>query len=129
MTEIERLAEEVSGLYVELEQTGFRAVDELRSIDTELVDPRIATFESQNVAGDWLEPLSGIHLSATEASYDRHPLVSFARFTTAADEQRSSLPIDIAGKRSLGRRIYAINQARSPGARRRKPAASAATTI
>ncbi|MEM5341469.1 hypothetical protein [Paraburkholderia azotifigens] len=74
-----------------------------------------------------LEKVSEIHLGATEALDGEHPLVSFARFTTAAGEQ-ISLPVGVADKYSRGRRIYPSNPARSPGIGRRKPAANAATT-
>jgi hypothetical protein len=54
MSEIESLAKEASGLYAGLEQTGFRAIGALRSIDPELVDELLATFESMNEAAPWL---------------------------------------------------------------------------
>ena len=54
MTEIEKLAVEVSGLYAGLEQTGSRAMGVLRSSDPELVDELLATFESETRSVDWL---------------------------------------------------------------------------
>ncbi|MEM5434700.1 hypothetical protein [Paraburkholderia diazotrophica] len=68
-----------------------------------------------------LEPLSEIHIGATAAFDDEHPLVSFARFTTAAGEE-FSMPIGVAEKHSRGRRIYPSTPVRSPKAGRRKPA-------
>lgn len=127
MAQIERPAEEVSAPYADLIQTRFRGGDALRSSEPEPVDALVAPIESQNVARDWLEPLSEIHLGATEALDDEHALVSFARFTAAAGEQ-ISLPVGVADKYSRGRRIYPSNPGRSPGIRRQKPAAGAATT-
>ncbi|TCG03665.1 hypothetical protein BZM27_46665 [Paraburkholderia steynii] len=72
-----------------------------------------------------LEPLSEIHLGATEAFDEEHSLVSFARLTTASGEQ-FSLPIGIAARHSRGKRIYPAGPARSRGTGRRKPAANSA---
>jgi hypothetical protein len=81
----------------------------------------------QQDSAEWkLEPVSEIHLGATGAFDEQHPLVSFVRFTTAAGEQ-ISLPMGVAVKHSRGRRIYPTNPVRSSGTRRRNPAASAAT--
>jgi len=83
----------------------------------------------QRDAAQWkLEPLREIHLGATEAFDDQHPLVSFARFTTAAGKQ-FSLPIGVAARHSRGKRIYPATAARSPGTGRRKPAASSAGAV
>jgi hypothetical protein len=74
-----------------------------------------------------LEPLSEIHLGATEAFDDQIPLVSFVRLTTASGEQ-FSLPIGIAAKRSRGKRIFPAGPVRSPGAGRQKPPVNTADT-
>ncbi|MEM5341467.1 antitoxin Xre/MbcA/ParS toxin-binding domain-containing protein [Paraburkholderia azotifigens] len=68
MTEIERLAEEVSGLYADIERAGCRAVDALRSSDPDLADALLATFESGDRAGDWLtsQPIGFDGYSALE---------------------------------------------------------------
>ncbi|MBN3754724.1 hypothetical protein G3N95_17380 [Paraburkholderia sp. Tr-20389] len=88
----------------------------------------VLSARSQKNSAQWkLEPLREIHLGATEAFDDQHPLVSFVRFTTAAGKQLS-LPMGVADKHSRGRRIYPTNPARSPGTGRRKPATGAATT-
>lgn len=70
-----------------------------------------------------LEPLSEIHIGATEAFDEQHPLVSFARFTTATGEQHS-LPIGIADKPSRGKRIYPSTPARSKTGRRKRAEAA-----
>ncbi|MGF6288716.1 MbcA/ParS/Xre antitoxin family protein [Paraburkholderia youngii] len=54
MSEIKTLAEEASGLYAQLAQTGFRAISALRSTDPELVDALLATFGSIDGAAPWL---------------------------------------------------------------------------
>jgi hypothetical protein len=54
MTGIETLAEETSGLYTGLAQTGCRAIGVLRVTDPELVDALLATFESHDEAAAWL---------------------------------------------------------------------------
>ncbi|TCG03667.1 hypothetical protein BZM27_46675 [Paraburkholderia steynii] len=54
MTEIQTLADEASGLYAALEQTGSRAMGVLRSSDPELVDELLATFESGTQSVHWL---------------------------------------------------------------------------
>ncbi|MGF6299411.1 hypothetical protein [Paraburkholderia sp. WC7.3d] len=66
-----------------------------------------------------LQPLSEIHIGATAAYDEDHPLVSFARFTTAAGEE-FSMPVGIAEKHSPGKRIYPSTPARSSKAGRRK---------
>ncbi|MFM0528917.1 hypothetical protein PQR11_28505 [Paraburkholderia strydomiana] len=66
-----------------------------------------------------LQPLSEIHIGATAAYDETHPLVSFARFTTAAGEE-FSMPISVAEKHSAGKRIYPSTPARSSKAGRRK---------
>jgi hypothetical protein len=66
----------------------------------------VLSAKPQHESGHWsLEPLSEIHLGATRAFDDKHPLVSFVNYTT--DEGREiSLPIRIAAKHSRGKRIY-----------------------
>ncbi|SIT41797.1 hypothetical protein BN2476_300199 [Paraburkholderia piptadeniae] len=54
MTGIETLAQETSGLYAGLRQTGCRAIGVLRATDPELVDALLATFESHDEAAAWL---------------------------------------------------------------------------
>ncbi|MGF6933628.1 hypothetical protein OKW41_002767 [Paraburkholderia sp. UCT70] len=81
----------------------------------------VLSARQKNCAQWTLEPVSKIHLGATEAFDDQSPLVSFARFTTAAGEN-ISLPIGFTDKPSRGRRIYPSPPARSPKADRLKPA-------
>jgi hypothetical protein len=66
-----------------------------------------------------LEPLSEIHIGATAAYDENHPLVAFAKFTTAGGEE-FSMPIGIVEKHSPGKRIYPTTPARSSKAGRRK---------
>jgi hypothetical protein len=88
----------------------------------------VLSARPQKDSAHWkLEPLSEIHLGATEAFDDQHPLVSFARFTTAAGEQ-ISLPIGVADKHSRGRRIYPTGPARPRRTVRRTQAVNGAGT-
>jgi hypothetical protein len=80
----------------------------------------VLSAKRKNCAQWTLEPVSEIHLGATEAFDDESPLVSFARFTTAAGEN-ISLPIGFTDRHSRGKRVYPAAPARSSKAGRRKP--------
>jgi hypothetical protein len=65
-----------------------------------------------------LEPLSEIHVGATKTFNGRHPLMSFARFTTFAGES-FSLPIGFAEKSSHGRCVFRSEPVSAPKVTRR----------
>ncbi|MEI6002269.1 hypothetical protein H3V53_35645 [Paraburkholderia bengalensis] len=73
----------------------------------------VLSAKPQHECGQWaLEPLSEIHLGATRAYDDKHPLVSFVRCTTI-EGREFSLPIAIAQKHSRGKLIYGTKPARA----------------
>jgi hypothetical protein len=73
----------------------------------------VLSARPQDECGRWaLEPLSEIHLGATRAYDDKHPLVSFVRCTTI-EGREFSLPIAIAEKRSRGKLVYGTKPVRS----------------
>ncbi|MFM0196837.1 hypothetical protein PQQ65_27415 [Paraburkholderia strydomiana] len=66
----------------------------------------VLSARPQHECAQWvLEPLREIHLGATRAYDDKHPLVSFVRYTTI-EGREFSMPISIAEKHSRGKLIY-----------------------
>ena len=73
----------------------------------------VLSAKPQHECAQWvLEPLSEIHLGATRAYDDKHPLVSFIRYTTI-EGREFSMPIGIAEKHSRGKLIYGTRSVRS----------------
>ncbi|CAD6514403.1 hypothetical protein ACFQ3P_04555 [Paraburkholderia sabiae] len=73
----------------------------------------VLSAKPQHECGQWsLEPLSEIHLGATRAFDDKHPLVSFVHYTTI-EGREFSMPIAIAEKHSRGKLIYGTKSVRS----------------
>jgi len=73
----------------------------------------VLSTRPQHECVQWvLEPLREIHLGATRAYDDKHPLVSFVRYTTI-EGREFSMPIAIAEKHSRGKRIYGAKPVRS----------------
>ncbi|MFM0330070.1 hypothetical protein [Paraburkholderia strydomiana] len=73
----------------------------------------VLSARPQHECAQWvLEPLSEIHLGATRAYDDKHPLVSFVRYTTI-EGREFSMPIAIAEKHSRGKLIYGTKSGRS----------------
>ncbi|BCF89094.1 hypothetical protein [Paraburkholderia largidicola] len=83
----------------------------------------VLSAKPQHECGKWvLEPLSEIHLGETRAYDDKHPLVSFVRYTTI-EGREFSMPIAIAERHSRGKLVYGTKPARP-----RKTAHSLATS-
>ncbi|CAN7397999.1 hypothetical protein [Paraburkholderia sp. SIMBA_054] len=73
----------------------------------------VLSAKPQHESAQWsLEPLSEIHLGATRAFDDKHPLVSFVHYTTI-EGREFSMPIGIAEKHSRGKLIYGTKSVRS----------------
>jgi hypothetical protein len=86
--------------------SGATTLEQLASEGAMVRGAAVLSAKPQNESGHWrLEPLSEIHLGATRAFDDEHPLVSFVHYTTVEGRQ-ISLPIRVAAKHSRGKRIY-----------------------
>jgi hypothetical protein len=112
------------GAMVGLSTGGGHTLMQLESDGQTVRGAAVLSARQDNCAQWTLEPVSEIHLGATEAFDDESPLVSFARFTTAAGEN-ISLPIGFTDRHSRGKRVYPTGPARSSKASREKSMANA----
>ncbi|MFM0439427.1 hypothetical protein PQQ84_23415 [Paraburkholderia strydomiana] len=113
---------------VELASTAAATLTQLDLDGQILRGAAVLSVDPQKESAHWkLDPVNEIHLGATEAFDDQHPIVSFARFTTAGGEE-FSLPIGVADKHSCGKRIFPSATTRSSKSSRRKSTVDGAGT-